>query len=66
MTDLFGNGDGILFMKVGTHANESLEDIIARKKLEIETAGFADGLQPRDQVGNVFHLTKGRDDDAYR
>lgn len=32
---------GILFMKVGTHANEPLEDIVARKQLEILEAGFA-------------------------
>lgn len=34
-------GDGFLYMKVGTHARESLEDIIARKTKEIEDAGFA-------------------------
>lgn len=34
-------GVGILYMKVGTHANESLEDIIARKQKEIEDEGFA-------------------------
>lgn len=28
-------------MKVGTHARESLEDIIARKRKEIEDAGFS-------------------------
>lgn len=33
--------NGILFMKVGTHAQESLEDIIARKTKEIEEAGYA-------------------------
>jgi hypothetical protein len=33
-------GDGILFMKVGTHAQEGLDDIIARKTKEIEDAGF--------------------------
>ncbi|WP_258725768.1 hypothetical protein [Cellulomonas sp. NS3] len=32
---------GILFMKVGTHANESLDEIITRKQKEIERAGFA-------------------------
>ena len=35
------SGTGVLFMKVGTHASESLDDIIARKTLEIEKAGFA-------------------------
>jgi len=34
-------GAGILYMKVGTHANESLEDIILRKQKEIEDEGFA-------------------------
>ena len=34
-------GDGLLFMKVGTHAQENLEDIIARKAKEIADAGFA-------------------------
>lgn len=34
-------GTGILFMKVGTHANEPLDVIIARKKREIDEAGFA-------------------------
>jgi len=32
---------GILFMKVGIHAQESLEDIIARKSKEIDDHGFA-------------------------
>ncbi|MBN9546996.1 MAG: hypothetical protein J0I19_16140 [Alphaproteobacteria bacterium] len=32
---------GILFMKVGVHAQESLEAIIARKTKEIEDEGFA-------------------------
>jgi len=30
----------VLFMKIGTHANESLADIIARKTREIRDAGF--------------------------
>jgi hypothetical protein len=34
-------GDGLLFMKVGVHARESLEDIIARKDEEIRQAGYA-------------------------
>lgn len=41
MTAIIKANQGILFMKVGVHANESLEDIIARKTLEIEQAGFA-------------------------
>lgn len=35
------SGDKVLFMKVGTHANESLDDIIARKRAEIAAEGFA-------------------------
>jgi hypothetical protein len=34
-------GTGLLFMKVGTHANESLVDIIRRKRKEIDDAGHA-------------------------
>jgi hypothetical protein len=34
-------GGGVLYMKVGTHAQETLEDIIARKTKEIEDAGVA-------------------------
>ena len=41
MSKIFRPGAGILFMKVGTHAQETLEDIIARKTREIEEAGYA-------------------------
>ena len=41
MTDILKPGAGILFMKVGTHAQEPLEQIIARKRKEIDDAGFA-------------------------
>lgn len=41
MSLVFNPGQGFLYMKVGTHASESLEDIIARKTREIERAGFA-------------------------
>lgn len=41
MTDIIKPGAGILFMKVGTHAQETIEDIIARKSKEIDDAGFA-------------------------
>ncbi len=37
----FKTGDGLLFMKVGVHARETLEDIIARKDEEIREAGYA-------------------------
>jgi hypothetical protein len=40
MTKIIRPEAGILYMKVGTHAQESLEDIIARKTKEIEQAGF--------------------------
>jgi len=35
------DGDGFIFMKIGTHAGEGLEDIIARKLGEVDRAGFA-------------------------
>ncbi|GLI21915.1 hypothetical protein GGQ86_000783 [Xanthobacter flavus] len=39
MNELFRPGAGFLFMKVGTHAQESLADIVARKRKEIEKVG---------------------------
>jgi hypothetical protein len=41
MSDMIRPGAGILFMKIGTHAQESLADIIARKSKEIEDTGYA-------------------------
>lgn len=41
MTDIIRPGVGIIFMKVGTHAQENLADIIARKSKEIEETGYA-------------------------
>jgi len=41
MTSIIRPGAGVLFMKVGTHASESLEDIVRRKTKEIEEAGLA-------------------------
>lgn len=41
MTDIIYPGAGVLYMKVGTHAKEGLAEIIARKRQEIEEAGFA-------------------------
>lgn len=41
MSDILKPQQGILFMKVGIHAQEDLEAIIARKTQEIEEAGFA-------------------------
>jgi hypothetical protein len=41
MPDLITPGQGLLFMKVGTHANETLDSIITRKTQEIEDEGYA-------------------------
>ncbi|WP_072386857.1 hypothetical protein [Hyphomicrobium sp. CS1BSMeth3] len=41
MTTIVRPGAAVLFMKVGTHAQETLEDIIARKSKEITDTGFA-------------------------
>jgi hypothetical protein len=41
MSDIIHPGAPILFMKIGTHAQEDLEKIIARKIKEIEDAGYA-------------------------
>jgi hypothetical protein len=40
MSEIVKPGAGLLFMKVGTHAGESLADIIARKTAEIRDSGF--------------------------
>jgi hypothetical protein len=41
MSGIIRPGQCLLYMKVGTHAQEPLEDIIARKTKEIEDAGLA-------------------------
>lgn len=41
MSDIIAPGNGILYMKVGTHAGETLESIIRRKTEEIEKAGVS-------------------------
>ena len=41
MTDLIRPGDQLLFMKVGMHAQESLDDILQRKQAEIDRIGYA-------------------------
>lgn len=40
MGNIITPGQGVLYMKVGTHAQESLEDIIKRKTQEIEQTGY--------------------------
>jgi hypothetical protein len=40
VNELVKPGAGLLFMKVGTHANETLADIISRKTQEIRETGF--------------------------
>ena len=40
MTEIIKPGTGFVFMKVGTHARETLADIIARKRREIRDAGY--------------------------
>lgn len=41
MSQIVRPGSGLLFMKVGVHAQEGLDDIIARKTREINEAGIA-------------------------
>ncbi|MCI0613012.1 hypothetical protein L0244_08480 [bacterium] len=41
MTPLLKLGEGLIYMKVGTHAQEPLEEIIERKTKEIEQTGYA-------------------------
>lgn len=51
---MFEEGSAVLYMKVGTHANEDLTSIIARKKREIEEAGVA----MWGYGGNTCHPTR--------
>lgn len=41
MNEIIKPGAGVLYMKVGTHANEPLDEIIARKQAEIDATGFS-------------------------
>lgn len=41
MTAVLKPGDALVYMKVGTHANEPFEEIFQRKRKEIEDEGFA-------------------------
>ena len=41
MSELLKPGTGILFIKVGTHAQETLDSIVERKLKEIDQNGFA-------------------------
>lgn len=41
MTEILSRDTGLLFMKVGTHAQEPLDAIIARKSKEIRDAGYS-------------------------
>jgi hypothetical protein len=41
MTPIIKCGTGLLYMKVGNHAQETLEAIVERKRKEIEDAGYA-------------------------
>jgi hypothetical protein len=40
VTDQIQPGDAVIYMKVGMHAQESLEDILERKQAEIDRVGF--------------------------
>lgn len=68
MSESFGVGDGLLFMKVGTHAKEPLADIITRKRREINEAGYAmwgyggNSCHPRTMVQPfaAAHAVQGR------
>jgi hypothetical protein len=41
VNEIIKPGAGVLYMKVGTHANEPLDAIIERKQAEIDAVGFA-------------------------
>lgn len=41
MTEIVKPGNGLVYMKVGTHGNEPFDQIFERKRKEIEDEGFA-------------------------
>jgi len=54
VADILRPGQGLLFMKVGVHAKESLEDIIQRKQREYDQTGMIFW----GYGGNTCHPTK--------
>lgn len=54
MTEILQPGQGLLFMKVGIHAKETLEDIIDRKQKEFQKTGMIFW----GYGGNTCHPTK--------
>ena len=71
MTEIVQSGAGLLFMKVGTHAQEKLEDIIARKTKEIEDTGYGmwgyggNTCHPRSMVQPFAEMFHDRDRPIY-
>ena len=71
MTQIVKSGAGLLFMKVGTHAQESLEDIIARKSKEIEETGYGmwgyggNTCHPRSMVQPFAEMVHDRGEPIY-
>jgi hypothetical protein len=71
MSDIIRPGAAIVFMKVGTHAQETLEDIIARKTKEIENAGYAlwgyggNTCHPQTMVQPFAHTYEERGERIY-
>ena len=67
MSTIVTPGAGILYMKVGTHARETLDDIIRRKTREIEEAGVAfwgyggNTCHPENMVNPSPRITKSVD-----
>lgn len=66
MSAIIKPGAGVLFMKVGTHAQEDLETIIARKTQEIEDEGIGmwgyggSTCHPRSMVQPFAKIFEGR------
>jgi len=71
MSQIIEPGRGLLYMKVGSHAQETLEDIIKRKTQEIEDAGYAfrgyggSTCHPRTMVQPFAHEYERRGNAIY-
>ena len=55
MSEIIKPGSGVLFMKVGTHAQEKLEEIIRRKSREIEETGYGMWGYGGKHLSSQFH-----------
>ena len=71
MSEIIHPGGGVLYMKIGIHAEEPLEKIIARKRKEIEDEGFGmwgyggNTCHPKTMVQPFARMFEERGEEIY-